>query len=234
MNPVTLKERSQAIVYDGDVLAAVGPGLFDPDRWRREGGLQGFAPGRGTTWFVKGPFGRAALRRYLRGGWVARLSRDRYLFLGFGNSRPFREFHLLRRMRDANLRVPAPLAAWCARSGLWYRGALLTRRIEPARPLPERFTDPALDWSRVGAGLREFHDAGMEHADLNAHNILIADDGGDIWLLDLDRSRFQPGRPVDGRRNLARLKRSLEKLWPAAGAGLETCWLGLLAGYEGS
>ena len=123
-------------------------------------------------------------------------------------------------MHAAGLRVPAPLGALCERSGPFYRGALMTRRIEPARPLPERFTDDNFDWARIGAGLRQFHEAGVNHADLNARNILVHDETGEAWLLDFDRSFFSPDSPVNGQGNLARLRRSLDKLWPGAGPDL--------------
>lgn len=217
MKPVTLNQQSQAIVYDGDLLPGADAALFDAELWRARGRLRGSAPGRGTAHFIDMDFGPAVLRRYLRGGWVARFNTDRYRFTTVERSRPFREFELLGRMAENGLRVPAPVAALCDREGRHYRGALITRRIQPARALAERLDDPELDWERLGAELREFHEAGMDHADLNARNILVHDDTGAAWLLDLDRGRFTPGSPVDGRRNLARLLRSMRKLWPGQG-----------------
>lgn len=231
MNPVTIIQKTRAIVYDADALPSANEALFDLATWRREGGLVGEAPGRGTTHFIEATFGLAVLRRYLRGGWAAKFSRDRYVFTGVARSRPFHEFHLLAQMHGAGLRVPAPLAALCQRGGFLYRGALLTRRIENARPLPERFADPALDWHRLGADLREFHAAGVDHADLNARNILVQNETGETWLLDFDRSGFTPGVAVDGQGNLDRLLRSLRKLWPDSGPVLTDCWARLVAGY---
>ncbi len=220
-----------AILYDADALPEPGPALFDVDGWRRDGALDGAAPGRGTAFFIDAPFGRVVLRPYLRGGWAAKFSNDRYFYLGAKASRAFREFELLRRMSTDGLRVPEPLAALCKRRGLFYTAALLTRRIPRARPWPERFADPDLDWRRVGGGLRAFHDAGVDHADLNARNILFRDGESDPWLLDFDRSSYTPGKVVDGRRNLARLRRSLEKLWTGDTGRLDRLWSVLLAEY---
>lgn len=237
MKPTTLSRGNAAIVYDADVLPAgdrfpIDPfDLFDPERWRAAGAVRGQAPGRGSSLFLDTDFGPAVLRRYLRGGMVARVNRDRYLFRGVAASRPFREFHLLRRMAADGLRVPQPLAALCEREGPFYRAALLTRRIAPARPLPEHFSDERFDWRRLGAELRTFFDAGMAHADLNARNILVHDDTDAAWVIDLDASRYDPGRPVDGAGQLARLRRSLEKLWPAEAPDLGGCWAALLAGH---
>jgi 3-deoxy-D-manno-octulosonic acid kinase len=232
MNPVTVKLGPQVIVYDADTLTAVEPAWFDPEHWRGIDALLGAAPGRGTTHFVASPVGELVLRRYLRGGWAARLSRESYFFSQASRSRPMLEFDLLQRMEGAGLRVPKPLAALCERRGLAYRGALITHRIAPARALAERLDDPLLDWEALGRDLRGFHDAGVDHADLNARNILLHDDTGRAWLLDFDRSSFTPGQPVDGRRNLARLRRSLVKLWPEGDARLDDCWAALLQGHR--
>ncbi len=232
MKPTTIQQGSTGIVYDADALTVVEPAWFDVAHWRGKGALQGSAPGRGTSWFLESPAGPAVLRRYLRGGMVARVNHDRYLFRGLEASRPFREFDVLRRMAEDGLRVPAPLAAACFREGPFYRAALLTRRIAPVRALPECFADPHFDWPRLGAELRAFFDAGMDHADLNARNILVHEDTGDAWLIDLDASRYTPGSPVDGSGQLSRLRRSLEKLWPPTpdAPSLEAAWRGLLEG----
>ncbi|MEJ2534781.1 MAG: 3-deoxy-D-manno-octulosonic acid kinase, partial [Gammaproteobacteria bacterium] len=214
-----------------DLTPPPEPEWFEPAWWRGRGAETGTAPGRGSTVFIDAPFGAAALRRYLRGGWAARLSRDRYLYLGLGRCRSFQEFDLLRRMREAGLKVPAPVAALCDRAGPLYRAALITLRVAPTRSLAERLDDPALDWGAVGAGLRGFHRAGVSHADLTARNILVHEEGGDVWLLDFDRCSFRPGRAVDGSAQLRRLRRSLDKLAPGGGEGLERRWADLLAAY---
>jgi 3-deoxy-D-manno-octulosonic acid kinase len=236
MKPVTVHVENAAIVYDADALPAgygtadTLPRLFDASWWTERGAVTGSAPGRGTSVFLATDFGEAVLRRYLRGGMVARVNHDRYLFRGVAASRPFREFDVLARMAADGLRVPAPLAALCVREGLFYRAALLTRRIAPARALPERFTDERFDWARLGAELRGLFDAGLRHADLNARNILVHDETQESWVIDLDASRYEPDRPASGERQLARLCRSLEKLWPAEAPPLADCWAALLTG----
>ena len=113
-------------------------------------------------------------------------------------------------------------------------GALLTRTIPGARPLAE-LLDMGLDrddWIRIGACIQRFHAAGVRHADLNARNILLQQQGSEVFLLDFDRGSMISGRAVDGKTNLARLRRSLEKLWPSrAPQALEACWAWLIEGY---
>jgi 3-deoxy-D-manno-octulosonic acid kinase len=193
------------------------------------------APGRGTTLFIDAPFGPGALRRYLRGGWPARISRDRYVFTGYRRTRPLREFELLRDMEQLGLPAPRPVAACCERSGLLYRGALLTHVIPGVEPLADclRAGLSSEQWRAIGACIARFHAAGVRHADLNARNILLRQPDGAVFLVDFDRGRYTPGRAVDGRRNLARLLRSLKKLWPRESvAGIKDRWNCLLEGYR--
>jgi 3-deoxy-D-manno-octulosonic acid kinase len=53
------------------------------------------------------------------------------------------------------------------------------------------------------------HDAGVNHTDLNIHNILL-DDKGMVWIIDFDKCFNQSG---DGfkQSNLQRLLRSFQK-----------------------
>ena len=234
MNIETLIQPNLAIVYDQDSIPDPSQELFEAERWAAENAIEGSAKGRGNAYFLKTPFGAAVLRHYRRGGWAARFSTDRYVFAGFEQSRPYREFRLLARMTEQGLPVPRPLAAMCVRGGLFYRGALLTRTIPGTQTLAE-LLDMGLDsddWIRIGACIRRFHAAGVRHADLNARNILLQQQGSEVFLLDFDRGSMISGSAVDGKTNLARLRRSLEKLWPSrAPQALEACWTRLIEGY---
>ena len=179
MNPRAHKLNSQIIVYDADSIARVNTRLFDEEAWKHSGKLVGTAEGRGTALFLETDFGPVVLRRYLRGGWAARFSQDRYLFTGFQRSRPVVEFNILLKLWSMDLPVPQPLAAQCVRSGLFYTGSLMTRRIENVVPFAELIMrEPGKHklWSAVGHCIRNFHKNGVVHADLNARNILIDDE----------------------------------------------------------
>jgi 3-deoxy-D-manno-octulosonic acid kinase len=103
-----------------------------------------------------------------------------------------------------------------------------------------------LTWIAIGRCLRRFHDLGVCHADLNAHNILLGqfdvptsaapDSQHDrIYLIDFDRGTLRkPGFWQDA--NLVRLRRSLEKItWEfPAERFTEDDWHGLLDGYQQS
>src|SRR5690554_7228301 len=67
-----------------------------------------------------------------------------------------------------------------------YKAWIILRRLADSQPLPEaeNVADPEL-WFRVGSVVRRFHDAGLNHVDLNCDNILVAPDG--VYLIDFDR-----------------------------------------------
>ncbi len=239
--------RGQAMAYDADRMERPDPNWFDPHYWQEQGCVVGAATGRGRALLLDGPFGPAVLRPYLRGGWAARFSHDRYLFTGYRRSRPLAEATLLSHMLQLGLPVPRPIAAHCTRQGLYYTGALLMQRIEPAAALADAIgmlaeDDPA--WPAVGCCIRRFHQAGISHPDLNARNILLSGEpagGGHsgaqpepVWLIDFDRAGARQRRFGGARQNnLNRLHRSLTKLWPPSRQPeLAACWNRLLDGYN--
>lgn len=201
-----------AILFDAQRFQQATPGWFDP-AWWKERARPVAAGGRGSAWFVDAPFGRAVLRHYLRGGLPAKLSRDRYLWRGADRSRGFAEFRLTRALHTLGLPVPRPIAAAYWRHGLTVRAAILVERLDGARPLARLASESGSQapWEKTGKLLSRFHRAGLDHADLNAHNVLF-DEQGRGWLIDFDRSVLRI--PATGWReaNLARLRRSLLKL----------------------
>ena len=58
--------------------------------------------------------------------------------------------------------------------------------------------------------MARFHRAGVWHADLNAHNILVAE--SQLYLIDFDRGERRPPDETWRIANLQRLRRSLVKL----------------------
>lgn len=236
MRVTSRPNKRSVIVYDDKCVQKPRPEWFVPDYWLSDGRVRGFAKGRGLAVFLDAPFGPAVLRLFRRGGWAARVSRKRYIYLGVNRSRPFREFHLLADMREKELPVPKPLAAICERFGLFYQGALITQTLVDCSPLADLLT-AGLDlatWRSIGQCIERFHDAGVHHADLNARNILVRKGDRKVFLIDFDRGAMTGGHASVGRGNIARLERSLNKLWPAdAPLSKDDAWEALLAGYRG-
>jgi 3-deoxy-D-manno-octulosonic acid kinase len=238
-----------AIVFDARALAqAAGAnpdgrehGGFDPDwfdagHWRALGRAEDAHGGRGGAIYFDAPFGRCALRHYRRGGMIANLMGDRYLWTGAERTRGFAEFRLLADLNDRGMRVPAPLAARYRRDGVHYRADLITRRIENAVSLADLVVQDRCDArvaTCVGAVIAEIHAAGACHADLNAHNVLLV--GGQAWVLDFDRGQLRTPARAWQLANLMRLRRSLIKLGAARDGEADferTFWYPLMAAYE--
>ncbi|MBD8644589.1 3-deoxy-D-manno-octulosonic acid kinase [Stenotrophomonas sp. CFBP 13724] len=201
-----------AILFDRERLRQADASLFSPQHWG-ERARPVDEGGRGSAWFVDAPFGPSVLRHYLRGGLVAKLSHDRYLWRGSQHTRSFAEFRLMRALRELKLPVPRPIAAYYMREGLRYRCAILMERIEDVRSLADRalVAGRGAPWEETGRLIARFHRAGLDHADLNAHNILF-DGNGHGWLIDFDRGVQRIPATAWRERNLKRLLRSLLKL----------------------
>jgi 3-deoxy-D-manno-octulosonic acid kinase len=227
---VRIPTANGAILYDPSRVDHPQPGDFEPAALAAAGRVQSTANGRGSVWFVAAPGGGSwVLRHYRRGGWAARVSADRYLWRGEEATRAFRELRLLARLESEGLAAARGVAARVERAGATYRADLLTVAVPGVTTLAARLAGgvPAPVWRALGATLRTFHDAGVDHADLNAHNVLV-DALGRVTLIDFDRGRVRAPGPWRSA-NLARLARSLAKLGarPAGAA-----WAELMAGYE--
>ena len=209
--------------------------LFDPEFWRRRGELAAAPGGRGAAWFVGAGERQWVLRHFRRGGFIARVSRDSYVWMGEGRVRAFAEWRLLNLLTDRGLRVPRPIIARYQKSGLIYRCDLITQRIldtETLSALLGKSALPEAAWRAVGAAVAQLHSAGVDHADLNAHNVLL-DSKGMVSVIDFDRGRERaPG--TWSTRNLQRLQCSLAKIASGLPPGRYSAedWQWLLAGYQ--
>jgi 3-deoxy-D-manno-octulosonic acid kinase len=206
---------------------------FEPRYWIARGAAQGALPGRGLTTLFEHAGRRFVLRHYRRGGLVARVNADRFLWTSEMRSRPVREITLNLKLHAAGLPVPLPVAARYEREGLAYRADIITEYLPDTRSLATCMEEGEVGlqaWAAIGRCIRRFHDHGLCHADLNAHNILLR--GEEVLLVDFDRcSRRPPGLWRDA--NLARLRRSLDKLEDARAQRRfdEAQWHCLLAAY---
>ncbi len=219
MQERTYKDAEGAILFDAVVSPQVGHEWFVPDYWRKRDALRTQVGGRGGVAIIAAPIGECVLRHYRRGGLVAALMGDRYLWTGADRTRPFEEFRLLAEIARLGLPGPVVVAARYCRRGLIYSADLITRRIADAQTLAECLAAGRLDGElaeEVGALVARFHRAGVWHADLNAHNVLVT--SGELYLIDFDRGRLRTPADAWQQSNLQRLRRSLLKLG-AAGQG---------------
>ena len=242
MNPTSAGPEQEhgiacgAMLYDASRMDQPDDAAFEDRHWAARGALESVAGGRGSVAFVRDGGRRWVIRHYRRGGFMASLLGDRYLYLGAARTRSYAEWRLLRQLREWSLPVPAPVAARYRRSGAFYRADLITEELPTRLTLAQALAAGPLDrgtWTAVGRCVAALHQYAVEHADLNAHNLLIGDDGR-VYVLDFDRGRIRE-RGAWEQRVLDRLDRSLRKVTRDLPAGRygDAEWRALLEGVAG-
>ncbi|MBI3772476.1 MAG: 3-deoxy-D-manno-octulosonic acid kinase [Gammaproteobacteria bacterium] len=209
-----IKQGDSFILFDAAMIAAPAADFFELEYWRNSNAMVSSAQGRAAACIFRYQDHEYVLRRYRRGGWMAKLSADRYLWTGLEQTRAWCEWHLLAEMYQQGLPVPRPVATRVRRHGLCYSADLITLRLPNVETLADRLAQTALpesQWKIVGRTIRRFHDAGIFHADLNARNILLAE-AGQVFLIDFDKGERRVPDSSWQRENLQRLQRSLNKI----------------------
>jgi 3-deoxy-D-manno-octulosonic acid kinase len=240
-NEKTFQQGNVYCRYDSDEVSAFMPQMLNSDYWQVNNAIVGSAQGRGTTWFIAtdnadGIMRNWVLRHYYRGGLMGKVINDKYLYTGIANTRAAREFALLISMRSLGLPAPKPVAFRVIKHGLFYRADLLSSRIENANDLVGILSKQEINqllWQQIGKVIKTFHQQGIYHHDLNAHNILI-DDNDKVWLIDFDQGKQRKNQVKWPEDNMARLLRSFRKesnrisnfQWR------EKNWQALLNGYQ--
>lgn len=205
-----------------DALPAFDPVVFDEAQLLQKQLITGQAgAGRGNTFFFRLQGQALVLRHYRRGGLVQRLSKRHYLYTGLQRTRAMREFDMLAELCRQQLPVSRPYACRVVRQGPFYQASLVTHWL-PGRTLAESLSAGTAQaplmatWLKLGELIARLHAAGVYHADLNAHNIMLDGDES-VSLIDFDRARIRPvpaGDPASDwcRANIERLQRSLLKI----------------------
>lgn len=175
--------------------------------------------GRAPVFAVNLPgCGRAVVRHNMRGGWMAKFSKDLFLL----PTRGFRELLASLRLRASGVSTPEVLAyVSYPKNVLLRRADVATREIPNGHDLSvalAKITDHAhrvMVLDAVVGLLKALTHAGAHHQDLNLKNILLTAGEGpglDAHVLDVDRVRFSsPASPLVTQANLDRLIRSLRK-----------------------
>lgn len=237
-----MKFGSTFCVYDAEKVDAFLPEMLNCDYWQQQKAILGSAQGRGTTWFIQYQQQQWVLRHYYRGGMIGKLNKDKYLFTNIMSTRAAREYELLKLLQKMNLPAPKPIAYRVIKNGLFYRADLLSERILNAEDLVAKLSNSqsakVVDekvWENIGRTIRQFHDKGIYHHDLNAHNILI-DKQNKIWLIDFDQGEQRINNQMWQQANMSRLLRSFnkEKNKSPQFHWHENYWQALLKGYDES
>ena len=236
-NIVDISAKKHKIYVQNDLAEQVNHLWFSPDYWHNENAIVGESSGRNTAYFIDALDKSMVLRRYYRGGLMAKLSKDSYLFTGYKSARASAEMIMLKAMHEMGLPVPRPIAAIVERTGLFYcKNAILIERIENAvdafQSLAENVWTTEM-WFKLGQLIRRFHVKGVYHSDMNIHNILL-DNVGNFWLIDFDKCEFRKQNQGWQQETLNRLKRSLlkEQTKHPEFHFQENNWQSLLNGYN--
>ena len=214
MTSQVTKINQSIILYDDRLMNEIDENIFETDYWKMDKEAQPQSMGRGTVYFVKIQSQPCVLRHYNRGGLVAKLILDKYLWMGEHNTRSFKEWRLLNDMVKKQLPVPAPVAARYVRNGIYYKADIITREIPDIESLSDKLLGNSMTeqlWENIGECIAKFHNHGVFHMDLNVENIQI-DQNNQVFLLDFDKGKASEplGRLSD--LNLMRLRRSIAKV----------------------
>lgn len=186
---------------------------FYASYWQQQNKIVGAKKGRATAWFFEHDKLTAVLRHYWRGGLIGKLLSDQYLYLGLEQTRVYKEFSLMSKLIELGLNVPTPIAAKVTRSGLIYRGDIITEAVKGAKSVLDILIERSLtndELERIAQTIALFHSKGVYHADLNINNILF-NDTGDVYIIDFDRGEIKTPTPSWQQANMARLERSFLK-----------------------
>lgn len=208
------KSSGSSVIYDSEVVGDGCEKLFDLDWLANNSQCSRIERGKAVMFRYRDR--EMVFKQYHRGGLARHVAEKSYLYSRLRNTRMWREFRVLSRMREMGLPVPRPVAARCVSlPPLAYRGALITERIADALTLADVLTHRSLsteEWQRLGALIARFHLKGVYHADLNANNIML-DGSGVFYLIDFDKGEIrQTLAQRDADANVSRLQRSLLKL----------------------
>ncbi len=234
------QSENQIIQYDDSIFPDPDNISFDPIVLQKLELITGSASGRGTAYYLLVSGVELVLRKYRRGGLISKILKNKYFWSGLQRTRPCQEWNLLSDMLKLGLPVPSPISYRVRKFKLvftfFYDADFIMTRIKNANSLSSLLIASELDnktWEKIGITIRRFHNHGINHADLNAHNIMI-DEMNQVWLIDFDKGRKMLPAISWQKLNIARLKRSLLKL-----NQIETSfhystknWQALLRGYQ--
>lgn len=201
-------QQTDAIDYRFDAIE------FDLSYWQEQADTKILDGGRGGSFLIylqEQPF---VLHQYLRGGLLARVLYDQYIWTGLSQTRPYQEMQVVNHALDSGLPVPQLVAFQVKKSGFFYRAVSISRYIHNRGSLAALIAEEPLSleqWFQLGVAIKKMHACYIDHADLNANNILLRD-VTDFYLIDFDKATLKVSGDDWKLSNLNRLKRSLMKI----------------------
>lgn len=188
---------------------------FDPHYLQQQELVTRTAQGRATVYFFNLSNKSVVLRHYKRGGLMAKLSDDKFIFSSLEKTRCYEELNILAHLRKAKVNVPRAIAGKVYRKGLFYTADIISEVIPNTVELHELLQTQVVrceTWQAIGLEIKKMHDAQVFHGDINVKNVLLeAVDGAyKVHLLDFDKCEIRSNHHWK-MNNLARFQRSLLK-----------------------
>lgn len=217
MNKTSTPVKRTSIIFNAEKLNCVEASLFESKTDATDAKVNTL--GRGSVYMFQYQGLNLVLRHYCRGGLIRHFIKDSYFYTSLANTRMWQEFHLLQALEKLQLPAPKAIAARCVQTlPFSYQGDLITQTIESSQTVAEVLAQAPMRtdlWQALGRLIARYHQHRVYHADLNANNILLANNK-DLYLIDFDRGEIRPSSAVPDspwmRQNLERLLRSFNKL----------------------
>jgi len=208
-----IKNKNVFIQYDPNTFKNFSSILFNIDYISKEGLIKSEIVGRGKTYEIEFEGNRFILKHYIRGGFISKISYDKYLFDAIASSRAVKEYNFLNNLYSKGLPVPKPAALQVIINRFTYTADLITCKINNEGTLNDFVQTGKMNsnlWSNLENTLQKFYEENVYHSDLNTKNIII-DKASKFYLLDFDNSYFFYKNKLF-KKSVMRLERSLSKL----------------------
>ena len=208
-----IKNKNTYIQYDSNTFDNFSSKLFNIDYISKEGLIKSVMTGRGKALEIEYEDRRYFLKHYIRGGFAAKVSYDKYILRSLASTRAIKEYNLLNIMNEKGLPVPKAAALQIITSRFTYKANLITCKIENEGTLHEFIQNKKMNndlWDKLSMTLEKFFQENVYHSDLNSKNIII-DKNNNFFLLDFDNSCFYYDKKLFNK-SVLRLERSLKKI----------------------
>ena len=208
-----IKNKNVFIQYDPNTFKNFSSLLFNIDYISKEGLIKSEIVGRGKAYEIEFEGNRFILKHYIRGGFISKISYDKYFFDAIASSRAVKEYNFLNNLYSKGLPVPKPAALQVVINKFTYTADLITCKINNEGTLYDFVQAGKMNsnlWSNLENTLQKFYDENVYHSDLNTKNIII-DKASKFYVLDFDNSYFFYRNKLF-KKSVIRLGRSLSKL----------------------
>ena len=140
---INSEDQSKVLVLD-QYYETVLSCWFNPEYWLSQDKIIGQSTGRSTTYFFTQENKDYVLRHYYRGGFIRKLSRDRYVYTGIERTRAVKELKLLMQLADLDLPAPRAVAVQVQQQFFCYTADIIMEKIAGACDLYQHLSKQAL------------------------------------------------------------------------------------------